>query len=75
MSSKDAASTVTTAWRPISSAPEDGTVVWVYTAAAHGLPAFQGPCAHHPDAGWCTDELRIVTHWVPLTDLYLEPPL
>lgn len=61
-------------WQPISTAPEDGTVVWVYTAAYDDLPAFQGPCAYHPDAGWCTDELRWVTHWVPLQTVYLAPP-
>lgn len=62
-------------WRPIATAPTDGTVVWFYTAAAHGLPAFQGPCAYHKDAGWCTDELRPVTHWVPLQEVYLPPPI
>lgn len=57
-------------WQPIETAPTDGTVVWVYTAANYDLPAFQGPCAYHPDAGWCTDELRIVTHWL----VHIPPP-
>ena len=61
-------------WQPIETAPTDGTLVWVYTASAHDLSAFQGPCAWHPDAGWCTDELRCVTHWVPLRDVYLPEP-
>ena len=64
----------TTRWQSIETATKDGTVVWTYTAAAHGLPAFQGPCAYHRDSGWCTDELRTVTHWVPLTDVYIAPP-
>jgi hypothetical protein len=51
-------------WMPIETAPSDGTFVWVYTAARDGLPAFQGPCAYHRSAGWCTDELRWVTHWM-----------
>ena len=62
-------------WQPITTAPQTGEVVWTYTSAAHGLPAFQGPCAHHPDAGWCTDELREVTHWVPLSRVALPPPI
>lgn len=61
-------------WMPIETAPRDGTMVWVYTAAREGLRSFQGPCAYHPDAGWCTDELREVTHWVPLSAVYLSPP-
>lgn len=61
-------------WNPINTAPTDGTLVWVYTAAFDGLPTFQGPCSYHPDAGWCTDELRHVTHWIPLSAVYLLPP-
>ena len=57
-------------WQPIATAPRDGTRVWVYVAAAHDLPAFQCACAWHPDGGWCADELRPITHWMPL----LEPP-
>lgn len=58
-------------WKPIETAPKDGTVVWVYVAARsegvqEELPAFQTCCAYHPDAGWCADELREVTHWMPL---------
>lgn len=53
-------------WQPIETAPRDGTEVWVYVAAAHGLPSFECMCAYHEDAGWCADELREVTHWQPL---------
>ena len=61
------------AWWPIETAPKDGTVVWVYVAARKNgvpeeLPAFQCACAYHPDAGWCADELREVTHWMPTED-------
>ena len=53
-------------WYPIATAPKDGTVVWVYVAERDLLPAFQCICSYHPDAGWCVDELREVTHWRPL---------
>lgn len=52
-------------WKHINSAPTDGTEVWVYTAAYMDLPGFEGPCSYHPDVGWCTDEVRTVTHWRP----------
>jgi len=58
-------------WMPIETAPKDGTLVWAYTAEREGLPAFQSACAYHPDAGWCTDELRYVTHWRPMRDVWL----
>lgn len=53
-------------WRPIETAPTDGTVVRVFAAERQGLPAFQCTAAYHEDAGWCVDELREVTHWMPL---------
>lgn len=49
---------------PISTAPTDGTEVNVWVAPAHGLLGFWTRCAYHPDAGWCADELREVTHWL-----------
>lgn len=61
-------------WLPIRFAPQNGSSIWAYTAASHGLPAFQGVCSYHPEAGWCTDELREVTHFVPLADVWLPPP-
>lgn len=59
------------AWRPIEEAKEDQWV-WIiaFAPAAHGLPAIVRPCQWHPDAGFCVDELRTVTHWTPLP----EPP-
>ena len=53
-------------WRLIETAPTDGTVVLVFAAERDGLPAFQCTAAYHEDAGWCVDELREVTHWMPL---------
>ena len=62
-------------WRPIETAePVVNEPVWVYVAARDGLPAFQTHCAYHPDAGWCVDELREVTHWAPLEEVWLPPP-
>lgn len=57
-------------WQPIETAPRDGSAVWVYAAPRDGLSGFQCWCVWHQDAGWCVDELRIVTHWRPLP----EPP-
>lgn len=53
-------------WRPISEAPKDGTVVLVWAAPFQDLPGFQSTASYHPDAGWCVDELREVTHFLPL---------
>ena len=53
-------------WRPIETAPKDGTIIWIYAPPAHGLPALQTQCAWHPDAGFCVCELREPTHWMPL---------
>lgn len=61
-------------WQPIETAPTDGTMVWVYAAEHDGLPAFQCPCAYHHGGGWCVDELRYVTHWVPIKTVWLSPP-
>lgn len=59
--------------QPIETAPQDGTEVWVYVAEESAgwddpLPAFECKAAYHPDAGWCVDELRQVTHWRPLRE-------
>lgn len=56
---------VTRPWQPISTAPTDGTLVEVLAPAAHGLTEIVSDAAYHPDAGWCVDELREVTHWRP----------
>lgn len=64
------------AWLPISTAPTDGTRVLVWAAPttagwddpAMHLAGFVTIAAYHPDAGWCVDELREVTHWQPVPE-------
>lgn len=50
-------------WKLIETAPEDDHQRWVHVAAQGGLPSFQCWCNWHPDAGYCVDEIRPVTHW------------
>lgn len=57
-------------WQPIETAPKDGTEVLVYAAPYEDLRGFQTVAAWHEAAGWCVDELREATHWMPLS----EPP-
>lgn len=58
-------------WRPVTTAPTDGTEILVYAPPYDGppgcpaLPPIICNCAHHPEGGWCIDELRQVTHWMP----------
>lgn len=54
-------------WQPIETAPRDGTLVWVYAPEREGLAHIVCPCSYHPDGGWCVDEIRLVTHWQPMT--------
>lgn len=58
-------------WQPIETAPHDRLIL-VY---APGIPTMHLPsitctCMWHEDAGFCVDELREPTHWMPLP----EPP-
>lgn len=63
-------------WQPISTAPTDGSWVWGFAPANSNSPnALQATCRYHPDAGWCADEFRSFTHWVPLRSMYLPAPL
>lgn len=55
-------------WKPIDTAPRDGTSVLVYAPGVEGLGSIQSVACYHPDAGWCIDELRHPTHWAPLPD-------
>lgn len=63
-------------WQPMETAPTDGTPFLAYSRPVVGsgcppdLPPFISVCAWHPDAGFCTCELREPTHWMPLP----EPP-
>lgn len=55
-------------WQPIETAPKDGTPVLVWTAdvGQEGLTEFASVCSYHSDAGFCTHELMVATHWMPL---------
>ena len=53
-------------WKPIETAPTDGTEVLVYASPWDGLEGFQCVVSYHKDAGWCVCELREATHWMPL---------
>lgn len=55
-------------WQPIETAPRDGTEIVVYAPAREGLNSMASKCAWHPDAGFCIDELRHPTHWIPLPE-------
>lgn len=55
-----------TPWLPIETAPRDGAHVLVYAPGRDGLSALMSVCQWHDDAGWCIDELREPTHWMPL---------
>jgi hypothetical protein len=54
------------AWQPMETAPKDGTSVWVYVAATHGLGAFCHTASYHPETGWARHDLRAVTAWMAL---------
>lgn len=53
-------------WQPIDTAPRDGTVVLIYAPPHAGLGDIICKASWHEDAGWCVDELRDVTHWMPM---------
>ena len=53
-------------WLPIDSAPTDGTEIVVYCPPAHKLNHMASVCTYHDDAGFCVDELREPTLWIPL---------
>lgn len=54
-------------WQPIETAPHDHRVL-VYAPGREGLPPIMCTCEWHPDAGFCVDELRSPTHWMPLPE-------
>lgn len=60
-------------WQPIDTAPTDGTLILVYAPGVQDLDSIICPCAYHPDAGFCVDELREPTHWMPLPSPPQEP--
>lgn len=61
-----------TAWRPINTAPKDGTKIIVYCPSLHGLPCMTSICAWHEDAGFCVDELRSPSLWTSLPRAHRE---
>jgi hypothetical protein len=63
-------------WQPISTAPKDGTqfVALSQDMGGNDLPPFVSLCAWHPDAGFCTDELREPTHWMSIPNLTAPDP-
>ena len=56
------------AWQPIEMAPDDRQVA-VWCPAREGLDELMSFCRHHPDAGFCVDELR-----EPTLYRIVEPP-
>ena len=55
-------------WLPIEQAKEDpDREIFVWAAPCEDLPGFACWCAWHPDAGFCVDELRKVTHYLPIS--------
>lgn len=61
-------------WQPIATAPTDGTRVLLYVPPYFTLPSFQCVGQYHPNAGWCVDELRDASYWMPLPDPPTECP-
>lgn len=55
-------------WSDISKAKQDGTryLMWSEDVRNVGLPPFMSVCAWHPEAGFCTDELREPTKFMEL---------
>ena len=53
-------------WQPIETAPKDRSLFLVWAPGRDGLGPMFSLCAWHPDAGFCIDELREPTHWMPL---------
>jgi hypothetical protein len=56
-------------WHPIETAlekaPKD-TDILVYCPEYSGLSEMVSVCRYHEDAGFCVDELRMPTHWMPV---------
>lgn len=56
-------------WLPIEQAEENpDQEILVWAAPCEDLPGFVSWCAWHPSAGFCVDELRAVTHYMPGTE-------
>lgn len=55
-----------TGWQPIKTAPKDGSLFLSWSPATEGLSPLFSLCSWHPDAGFCVDEIRSPSHWMPL---------
>ncbi len=53
-------------WKPIESAPKDGSEIIVFCPPAHGLRHMASVCSYHEAAGFCVDELREPTMWIEI---------
>lgn len=53
-------------WQPIETAPKDGKLFLCWAPMYQDLPSMYSLCAWHDEAGFCIDELRQPTHWMPL---------
>jgi hypothetical protein len=52
-------------WQPIATAPKDRLIL-LWAPGIYDLSAMYSLCMWHEDAGFCIDELRVPTHWMPL---------
>lgn len=60
-------------WRPIETAPRDGSEILVWAPGRDGLPPMFAVTAWHESAGFCVCEVRAPTHWKPLTPPEVTP--
>ena len=61
-------------WRPISSPPHSGTLVWVFVVAHKDRPAEQTIYRYYKHTNWFMYEGLEITHWMPLQAVWLTPP-
>ena len=54
-------------WRPIETAPRDGSEILVWAPGRDGLQPMFAVTAWHESGGFCVCEVRTPTHWKPLT--------
>ena len=60
-------------WRPISTAPTDGSLIIVATNRHDkDLGPLVTVCRYRPDAGFTVDELRYTQWWMPLPPAPIE---
>ena len=64
----------TKSWKPISTAPRDGSQIVVYCPSAHGIDHMASIAAYEDYAAFCVDELREPTLWIPIPNARAETP-